>query len=321
MTQRPAGSRVQHGEPTCADYGCRREECLDARRLKRKRNRLLRQTGRPGMVPAARAAKHIARFRAASLEDNAIIVDLGIARTTFYRVMRGEPLSRRTEQRILSVPAPKPVDEVVTLVKVPAVGTHRRMRALLRQGWPPGELERRLGVHMGWMAQSSRHTSVTTAMRTRVAALYDELWNVRPEDAGVQAGRARSTRELAVEAGYYGPLAWDDDTIDDPDTMPQTDALAPSESEGPNLVDRWLMGESVILGRVERGDALVHLFEWSELSPDEIAARLDMTASAASRAWERHKEKAREAGRPVPWRRRYALRNKDLTMNEMGAAA
>ncbi|MEW2393125.1 hypothetical protein AB0933_32670 [Streptomyces venezuelae] len=321
MTKRPARSRVKHGDPTCADYGCKREECIKARRFKQKRNKLLRQTGRPGTVPSDRAAAHIARFRAANLEDRVIIEMMGLSRNTFYRLLRGLPVTRDSEQRVLSVPAPRPAAQMVALFDVPSVCTQRRLQALAWQGWPPEVLEGRLGVHAGWIVRCYRRKAVTAATRTRVAGLYDEFWNVLPEDVGVDAGRARAVRDAAIEAGFCGPLAWDDDTIDDPDALPQTDAMAPLVSEGGNLVDRWLMGESVVLAPRDKVAALLHLYEWSVLPPAQIAARLEMSESAAEQIWFRHRRKARAEGKPVPWRRRWELRTKELTKSEMGAAA
>jgi hypothetical protein len=281
----------------------------------------LRNTGRPGTVSPERAAAHIAKFRAASIEDKDIIAMMGVTRNTFYRVMRGLPLRRETEQRILSVPAPKPAGPMATVVKVPAVGTHRRLQALLWQGWPSGELERRLGLHQWWIGRSFRHRkTVTMAVEARVAALYDQLWNVLPEDAGVDPERARSTREQAAEAGYAGPLEWDDDSINDPHAVPQADAFMPVATEGGNVAARWLLGESVILGRDDRREVLQHLFEWTNHTTEEIAEQLDMTPEAADRQWHRIKEKAQAEGRRV-WRRAYVKRERTMNQNEMEEAA
>lgn len=321
MTKRPSNSRVQHGEPSCADYGCTREECLEARRYKQKRNKLLRDTGRPGMVSPVRSAAHIARFRAAGLQDKDIIQTMGLARNTFYRVVRGLPLTRQVEQRILSVPVPTPSGQVTTLATVHCTGTHRRLQALLVQGWPLGELERRLGVHAGWISRSFRaRRAVTMPVEIRVVALYDRLWNVPAERAGIDPGAARAAREIAASAGCAGPLSWDDETIDDPAAVPVVDAVKPVATEGENVAARWLMGESVILDRKARQEVLQHLFEWTDGTKDEIAARLEMTPEAAERAWHRLQVKEAADGRRL-WRRVWEYRDKNLTRTSMGEAA
>jgi len=252
--------------------------------------------------------------------DKEILVRLSLARNTFYRIMRGAPITRDTERAILAVRPPAPVGEIRTLAAVDATGTHRRLQALMWLGWPPGVLEERLGVHLGWIARSVRcRRQVTLVVEARARALYDELWNVRPEDAGVDPGRARSARSVA--AGFHGPLAWDDDTIDDPQAVPQSDAEAPVATAGGNVAARWLMGESVILGRPARDEVITHLYEWTNATTAEIAERLEMTPGAVEQVWSRVKRKARAEGGPVPWRRVYVPRERTLKRNELEEAA
>ncbi|MEU5043217.1 hypothetical protein [Streptomyces griseorubiginosus] len=322
MKQRPANSKVQHGDPTCADYGCKREECLEARRRKQKRNKLLRTTGRPGMVVPERAAAHLEKFRQAGLQDIEIIAMLPVARNTFYRVMRGEPLTRISEQKILAVPAPPALREIRTLATVDATGTHRRLKALMSLGWPSRVLARRIGVHEAWISRSfSSRTRVTQAVEARVRALYDGYWNVQPELAGVDAGEAEGARAHARAQGWHGPLAWDDDTIDDPKAVPVTDAVEPIATEGENVADRWLHGEAVVLGVEDRKRVLQHLMEWTNDTPQEIAERLEISLDTLWQTWSRLKKQARAEGRTEPWRRVYVPRERDLKQNEMGEAA
>jgi hypothetical protein len=321
MTNRPVRTRVQHGDPTCADYGCKREECLQARRWKQKRNKLLRTTGRPGHVSAGRAAAHLQKFRAAGLLDKEILGLVPIPRNTFYRVMRGEPLTRGSEQKILAVPLPPAaVGEIRTLSTVEAAGTHRRLQALVWLGWPRSVLEERMGVHACWITRHLVRARVSQAVQARVLRLYDELWNVQPELQGVDAGRAEAARVYARARLWDGPLAWDDDTIDDPKALPATDAMEPAATEGGNVAARWLMGESVILGRDDRREVLAHLYEWTNDTTVEIAARLEMTPAAAERQWERLKERAAADGRRL-WRRVYVPREREIKQDELEEAA
>lgn len=62
--------------------------------------------------------------------------------------------------------------------------------------------------------------------------------------------------------------------------------------------------------------------EWTQNTPEEIGARLDMTGESVSRAWERIKREARDEGRKAPWRRVYVpLRDMDLNRDDMRSAA
>jgi hypothetical protein len=92
-------------------------------------------------------------------------------------------------------------------------------------------------------------------------------------------------------------------------------------SEGPNLAGRWIHGEAVILGIEDRREVLQYLFEWTNYTPDEIAALLETTPDAASRQWERMKERARAEGCKVPWRRAYVPRERTLNQNQMEEVA
>jgi DNA-directed RNA polymerase specialized sigma24 family protein len=167
-----------------------------------------------------------------------------------------------------------------------------------------------------------RSATVSARLARRVAGVYDQYWMDRPEDHGVPQHVADRVRRHAASQGFHGPLTWDDDTIDDPKAEPQMDAAEPVAVEGENLADRWLMGESVILSTTaDRDKALIHLFEWTTLTPAQIAERLEMAEAAAEQVWFRHRWKCRAEGRPVPWRRRWELRDKNLTKNDLEEVA
>lgn len=62
---------------------------------------------------------------------------------------------------------------------------------------------------------------VTKSMAERVAKLYDQLWDVRPSQADhrdkISVSRATA---YACKRAWLPPLAWDDDTIDNPAAQP-----------------------------------------------------------------------------------------------------
>jgi hypothetical protein len=204
---------------------------------------------------------------------------------------------------------------------IDATGTRRRIQALITLGWTQVFLREKIGVSKKAFQRLLTNSRITADLARRVVPLYDELWKRPPYVTEVSAVAADKVRQQALKAGFFGPLAWDDDQIDDPAALPQTDAPAPLASEGPNLADRWIHGEAVILGVEDRRKVLVHLFEWTDYTPAEIAGLLETTPDAASRQWERMKERARTEGRKVPWRRVYAQRDKDLTKTQMEEAA
>jgi hypothetical protein len=294
---------------------------LEARRNRRKRNKFLLATGRPGDVASDRSAARLQAFRHAGLLDKEVMALVGIARTTYYRALRGEPITRDSERKIMSVPVPSPTGIITTTAIVDRVGTRRRIQALIWLGWPQEVLEARLGVHPGWIDRTFRRSGVRLTVAARVGQLYNDLWSVRPENQGVDAERAEETRQYARSLSWNGPLAWDDETIDDPKAQPLTDVVEPVATEGGNVADRWLHGESVILRSEDRKQVLQHLFEWTNDTPEEIAAQLEMTVDAVWQTWSRIKKKARQEGRTEPWRRVYVPRERDLRQNQMEEAA
>jgi len=268
--------------------------------------------------------EHIRRFRDAGVPDTETIVLFGVARNTFYRALRGEDVRRGSEQRILLIPVPARREQSENRSCGDATGTHRRLCALMAMGWPQDVLERRLRFRDQWITASLRRRNVSASAAASVKTLYDELWNQRPEQLGlVLPEDAEESRERAASRGWVGPLAWDDDTIDDPAAVPMLDAEPPAPtSAGEKAVARWLMGESVVLDQQGRREAIAHLMEWTTDSPEQIAARLESTPDAVSRAWERIKSRARQEGRPVPWRRKLEMaRRNELTKREMETAA
>jgi hypothetical protein len=203
---------------------------------------------------------------------------------------------------------------------VDATGTRRRVEALAVRGWSRNWLARQIGMHEDAFRKAAGRTQVTAGLARRVAAAYDEWWDQDPLDHGFALNPVSIVRAGALRAGWHGPLAWDDDTIDNPSATPMTDAVRPACTEGGNVADRWLMGEAVILDQDARRQVLIHLFEWTNDTCEEIAAKLDMSPEAADRQWHRMKKRAAAEGRRL-WRRVYVPRERDLNQDEMEEAA
>jgi len=230
-----------------------------------------------------------------------------------------EKVSRETAELVFAYwPT---MDDLPGTTLVDATGTRRRSEALAVRGWSRNWLARQIGLREESFRKAIGRDRVTASVARKVTAAYDEWWNKNPLDYGFAANPVSRTRCAALRAGWHGPLAWDDDTIDDPNAAPVVDADQPIATEGGNLADRWLHGESVILDRDSRREVLQHLFEWTNDTPEEIAAQLEMSLDAVWQTWTRIKKKARMEGRREPWRRVYVPRERDLKQNEMGEAA
>lgn len=105
--------------------------------------------------------------------------------------------------------------------KVLAVGTIRRLQALIARGWNQTLLAERLGYGISHFGKLLAHEQVTVATRDAVAALYDQLWDHNPQERTQQERTAATrARSMARRRRWAPPMAWDDDQIDDPCAQP-----------------------------------------------------------------------------------------------------
>lgn len=100
-------------------------------------------------------------------------------------------------------------------LKVPAVGTRRRIQALRALGHSRAEIARAAGYADGDSYEYAMHAeTITAATAAKIAAAYETL-SMRL-GSGPKANRLRV---LAARKGWAPPLAWDN--IDNPDEVPK----------------------------------------------------------------------------------------------------
>jgi hypothetical protein len=296
-----------------------------ARHAERRRRRLQAMGQWNPYMDAEPVRAHMLALRQAGMSEPAVARRLNIPSTYFKNLLRGSngrPPGQKVWREVgEAVLAYWPVlADFPDRALIDPTGTIRRVRAMQTLGWSQARIGTELGQSENNFRSRLSAKTVSARFARRVAGLYDRLWTERPEDHGVQPYVADRVRRAAAAKGFHGPLAWDEDTIDDPKALPATDAVKPVVTEGGNLADRWLMGEAVILGRDDRREVLAHLYEWTNDTTAEIAARLEMTPAAAERQWERMKERAAADGRRL-WRRVYVSRERDLKQDELEEAA
>lgn len=285
--------------PSPARYaaGCRCRPCTTAAVREDTRRKLDRLAGTPREVPAAAVLDHIERLVARPLTYSQISALSGVAASTIRGLHVGEQkaLHRRNVAKILAVS----LNAEVTQGNVPALGAARRLQALYALGHFVYTIAEEAGISRDavYGLATNRWQSIDHARFEGVRRAYDKLSMV--------TGESWKARGIAERNGWVPPLAWDDDTIDNPAAVPVTDAEKPAACTSSDAVTRWLMGESVILDAAGRREAVAYLMEWSADSAERVAERLGMSSDVVSRSWERIKAKARKEGRPVPWRRVY----------------
>lgn len=183
-----------------------------------------------GYVPAGRARAHVLHLMAQGMGLKRIVKVSGVSQGAMWKLVYGKRkadgtqtpskhIRPATEARILAVQQP----DLAPGARVDATGTRRRLQALATLGW---SIEA-LAAHTGRERQAldaivkGERTGTTRQTADAVKDAYDALWNV-PRTPGNrhEAAAVSRVRNAAQRAGYAPPLAWDDDTIDNPDATP-----------------------------------------------------------------------------------------------------
>lgn len=133
---------------------------------------------------------------------------------------------------------------------VPALGTHRRIQALMTLGWSGREMSRRIGHHRDYLAKVLDSRLVSSSTARKVADLYDALCMTLPP----QTSSTTQTRNLAQRKGYAPPLAYDD--IDDPNENPGSNIDSSRDDIDEAVVLRLLAGERMSATKPERDEAM-----------------------------------------------------------------
>jgi len=180
-------------------------------------------------VDADQAREHVKEYMAEGYPLYAIAGASGLAVTKVRLLVYGLPSAgaaptqrlRAADARAI-LAAGRPWRDMPDRALVPAVGAQRRVQALACIGWPSTHIAERVGTTQSHMSGLAKRRRITASMARAIADVYDEL-AMRPAPDGPYT---RKLRTYAKKHGWAPPLAWDDETIDDPKTKPQGHALA-----------------------------------------------------------------------------------------------
>lgn len=95
---------------------------------------------------------------------------------------------------------------------IDAIGTRRRLQALAAIGWTHADIAARMGKTAHAVEKMGCYPKVQVATAAAVKHVYAELC--------MTPGGSDGARRFAARQGWAPPLAWDDDTIDDPAAKP-----------------------------------------------------------------------------------------------------
>jgi hypothetical protein len=152
-------------------------------------------------------------------------------------------------------------------LKVPSIGSVRRIQALMAAGWTGTYLAERLDVRRPNLPTHTRYPTIRAWKAKQIADLYDEVH--------MRAGPSERTRARAELHGFLPPEAWEGVDIDDPTALPVIDY--DDEPFGEDIdeiaVERAIRGDRVPLNRAERREA-VRVLTARGLTEAQIAGRL-----------------------------------------------
>ncbi|MFJ9574535.1 hypothetical protein [Streptomyces bacillaris] len=219
--RRPARSRVRHGQPSCADYGCTRPACLAAARKARRERDRERAAGRHGRVDSEAAAQHALALRDHGMSAQDIADDSGVAVTLIRRLLRPAArrpaqVSRVTTDAVLGIPLPpeRPVGARAGRGQLEAGPAAARLTELAERGWPAARLAARLCVNARTVAaiRDGHHARISIAVDQRIRALHAQLLPLDPVDAGVRPGDVARVRTWAARRAAQPPRRRDAST-------------------------------------------------------------------------------------------------------------
>jgi hypothetical protein len=248
------------------------------------------------MVRSLPAAAHIRALRCVGRSNQYIATRARITHHQLRRAYRGDPIGWDIDRRIRSLNVP---DEAVLHEEMSSVGARRRLRALHALGWPLEDLAAALGWGLHKVGNILDEYPLPVYDFLLVCALYDQRWTWRPEDHGVDPTAAEQARLAARLTECVSPLAWDDDTIDNPKARPRTGPASRSHEFGtadPAAALRALDGDPVRMSGKTRTLAIEYATRYFDMPFDVIAERLGMSHDAVKRSFERIKERARDKG-------------------------
>lgn len=192
------------------DAECRRPNCtnrVDRVGLCEKHYRASKDRG---YIDSAAIRQHITALNDTGMSLRAIAYEAAMTEYGIRLILENTRVQKNTADRIFAIP----VGGGNGLVA--ALGARRRVQSLAAIGWPQCEVAARIGERPKHLSQFLQNNQIRADKVRRIKAVFDELCT--------KPGPSEQSRRYAQRAGWPPPLAWDDDTIDDPKAKPQHDA-------------------------------------------------------------------------------------------------
>ncbi|MBM4708691.1 hypothetical protein GS504_24250 [Rhodococcus hoagii] len=186
-------------------------------------------------VDAGPVRRHVESLQAAGISQERIANAAGVNLTTVRGLLSARPgrsaptvtMRRDIAEKLLAVQAPEVTASVAADGDhVDAIGTVRRLRALIAAGHPQRDIAARLGMRSDAVGRLMHARRCTAATHRTVADVFAEMQ--------LRTGSSARSRLRGIRNGWALPLEWDEDTIDDPAAEPvraRRSARTPAASE------------------------------------------------------------------------------------------
>jgi len=267
MTERAHGTPARYVMDGCRCGACRTANTENQARYRRRK--ALERWGSvpPHFVDAAEAREHVRMLMAAGMGWLRIAKKAGVGEGAVARLLYGQPYKDiPPSQRITLVNHRKLLAVQLDIADgrhVDATGTRRRLQALMTVGRTGSELMVAIGDQRTRFGTLLAQQVVEARTARKVRELYERWWDLAPPvETREQRINVSKAKNFATKHGFAPPMAWDDDTIDDPAAEPN---LGDASDAGLDLAE-------------------VRHLRAGGCSDDEIARRMGYTASSFARA-------------------------------------
>jgi DNA-binding phage protein len=195
-------------------------------RWARRRRRLIGYGQWQPFTDATPAREHVLAIKAAGMGLANIAARTGVNRGSLDHLLYGSPpippaAQIRTENAQALLAYWPTLDDYEDHNIIDGTGTRRRMQALAMAGWPSRAVHQRIGIAHAQTFERLYHCEKVTARLARaVRDFYNEFSAKKPEEHGVEAWIAKRARGNATKKNWSPAIVWDDDSIDDPASVP-----------------------------------------------------------------------------------------------------
>lgn len=167
--------------------------------------------------PAAEIVAHLQPLVDAGRSRRWIARQAGVSDLTIGLILNGvtRTVQARTARRLLRVT----LESAPTgTSRVDATATRRRVQALGAMGWSLSVIAGDSGVTVAEVSaiRNGHKREVFASTAEAIGRVYDARSMIAPSGPAAERARAEAARR-----GFAPPLAWDDDTIDNPKARPR----------------------------------------------------------------------------------------------------